>query len=109
MKLKTLKSQSHHLECTIQIGKAGITDSILAEIKRQLHKKKLVKIKLLKSAKTNSTKVIARSLAVQLGVQLVKEVGNTFTLYKAEKFQSAQAQTGAGDDAQETSVTEDSL
>ena len=108
MKLKNLKSQSHHLECTVQIGKAGITDSILAEIKRQLHKKKLVKIKLLKSAKTDSTKTIARSLAAQLGVQLVKEVGGTFTLYKQEKPQTVEASAETPVRTKELSSNEDS-
>lgn len=108
MNLKTLKAQSHHLECTVQIGKAGITDSIRDEIKRQLHKKKLVKVKLLKSAKTDSTKTIARNLAAQLGVQLVKEVGGTFTLYKSENSPSVQTSPETPESIKETPINKDS-
>ncbi len=81
-KLKTLKAQSHHLEPAVQVGKAGITESILEEIKVQLKRKKLIKVKLVKTAEDSSNKSLARSLAQQLDATLVREVGHTIVLYK---------------------------
>ena len=45
---KELKEISIGLRPTIQIGKKGLTIELIEEIKKQLKKKKLLKIKLLK-------------------------------------------------------------
>lgn len=83
MKLKELRSQANQLEPIVQVGKAGITEAILEEMKVQLKKRKLIKIKLLKSAKTDNMKTIALNLATTLKATLVQQVGSTITLHKA--------------------------
>lgn len=40
------------IEATVRIGKNGITENVINEIKNQLKKRKIVKIKFLKSTKT---------------------------------------------------------
>jgi len=82
MKIKDLKSKSHSLKPTIQIGKAGITSLIIEEIKVQLKKKKLVKIKILKTGKNDKLKILAKNLADQSDSKLIKQVGGTITLHK---------------------------
>ena len=84
MKLKDMKPRANQLEPSIQVGKLGITDTILTEIKVQLQRKKVVKIRYLSVAKEKSMKVMARELAVQVPSVLVQQVGNTVTLGKIE-------------------------
>lgn len=67
----------------IQIGKYGITDSLISEIKIQLKKKKILKVKILKSARSKKDKrEIAKEVAEMANAELVAMRGNTFTLEK---------------------------
>ena len=81
MKLKELKVQSHTLEPTVMVGKAGITEQTIAEIKAQLKKKRLIKVKLLRSAREEMQQQ-ARTLAAQTESTLVRQVGGIIVLYK---------------------------
>jgi len=81
MTLKDLKVQSHNLEPTVMVGKAGITDQTIAEIQAQLKKKRLIKVKLLKSAR-EEMKEQAQTLAQQTNSTLVRQVGGIIVLYK---------------------------
>ena len=68
---------------TIWIGKGGVSQEILNEIEKQFQKKEVIKIKNLKSARTNlTTKEIATSTAEKTGSELIKVIGHTFLLYK---------------------------
>jgi RNA-binding protein len=68
---------------TIRIGKNGASEESLKEIQRQLEKKEMAKIKILKSAlKGNEVKEIASKIAEQTMSSLVEVRGHTFILYK---------------------------
>ena len=68
---------------TIQIGKRGITETLLTEIKSQLKKRGIIKIKILKSAKKDAKcKDIADEIAKLTNSKLVDTRGNTFILSK---------------------------
>jgi RNA-binding protein len=68
---------------TVWIGKEGATPQILNEISRQLDKKKIVKVKMLKTAlKDEDTKSIASKIAQQTESVLIDVRGHTFILYK---------------------------
>ena len=47
MELRELKKKAAKIEPTIRIGKAGLSNSTIEEIKKQLKGRKLIKIKLL--------------------------------------------------------------
>jgi RNA-binding protein YhbY len=47
MSIKELKNVAKHIKPTIQIGKNGLSENTVLEIKKQLKTKKLVKIRLL--------------------------------------------------------------
>ncbi|MFW6450496.1 MAG: YhbY family RNA-binding protein [Nanoarchaeota archaeon] len=47
---KELKKKAKNLEPVVRVGKAGISESLISEIKKHLKKKKLIKIKFLRSA-----------------------------------------------------------
>jgi len=68
---------------SIQIGKNGITDNLIAEIKEQLKKKKALKVKILKTARTEKDrKEIAAEVAKRTNSNLLQLRGNVFILSK---------------------------
>jgi len=71
---------------TIWIGKNGASQESLKEIEKQLEKKQMVKIKILKSAlEEDEAKEIASRIAEQTEASLVEVRGHTFMLYKRRK------------------------
>ena len=71
---------------TVWIGKEGATSHILNEISRQLEKKKMVKVKMLKTAlKDEDAKNVASKIAQQTESTLIDVRGHTFILYKNRK------------------------
>jgi RNA-binding protein len=71
---------------TIWVGKEGLTPPLLGEIENQLEKKKMLKIKILKSALQQDTaQTIASKAAEQAGASLVEVRGHVFILYRRHK------------------------
>ena len=71
------------LKPIIFIGKNGITDSVISEIKQQLEGRKVIKIKILRSAREEmDRKEIAESVADSSGANLIELRGNIFVLSK---------------------------
>jgi RNA-binding protein len=71
---------------TIWIGKDGLTPQLSNEIENQLEKKKMLKIKILKSALQQDTaQTIASKAAEQSGASLVEVRGHVFILYRRHK------------------------
>lgn len=72
----------------IQIGKKGIHEGIIEEIKRQLEEKDEVKIKFLKNVVRNKREFedLVEELLKRLdGVVLIKKIGHTIILRKFYK------------------------
>ena len=71
---------------TVWVGKEGATPQILNEVSRQLEKKKVVKVKMLKTAlKDEDAKSVASKIAQQTESALIDVRGHTFILYKNTK------------------------
>jgi len=71
---------------TIWVGKEGLTPQLSNEIENQLEKKKMLKIKILKSALQQDTaQTIASKAAEQTGASLVEVRGHVFILYRRHK------------------------
>lgn len=71
---------------TMWIGKDGVSEELLKEIGKQLEKKEMVKIKILKSAMEDSeAKKVAMRITEQTEASLVEVRGHTFMLYKRHK------------------------
>ena len=67
----------------VQLGKAGITDSFIEEVRDQVKKKKTVKVKILRSAKGEKDREeIAAEVAKRCNAVLADVRGNTFVLTK---------------------------
>lgn len=78
-----LKDKARNIEPVVRIGKSGLTGSVIEEIEKQLKKRKLIKIKLLKSfAERKDRKELAGEIAEKTEAELVSHVGFTVVLYK---------------------------
>lgn len=83
---RQLKAVSHSMKSTVQIGKNGLTDSVVKEIKKQLKMNSLVKVKFLRSSlEEMDKKEMARLVAAKTGARLVHFVGLVATLYEDNK------------------------
>ena len=71
---------------TIWVGKEGATPKIINEVSRQLEKKEMVKVRILKSAlREEEAKDLASKIAEQTESTLVEVRGHTLLLYKPRK------------------------
>ncbi len=85
MSKNKLKEKAKQLEPVIRIGKNGLTDSLVNEIKRQLENKKLVKIKLLRPfIQDKDKKMAAKEIAEKTGSVLIDSVGFVVVLHKRD-------------------------
>ncbi len=83
IQIKRMKSKAHALEPLVRIGKNGLTESTVLQVKRVLLKRKLVKIKLLRSfVESNDRKKAGKELAAKTGAELIEQIGFTVVLYK---------------------------
>jgi len=80
---KKLKEKAKTLEPVIRIGKNGLTESTIKEIKKQLNKKKLIKVKFLRAfISDKNKKEVAKEIAEKTSSQLIYMVGFVVVLYK---------------------------
>ncbi|MHC1592813.1 MAG: YhbY family RNA-binding protein [Methermicoccaceae archaeon] len=71
----------NELEPTLQVGKAGITPHLVEELKEQLEKRKVVKVKLQRAAKLSmSIDEAARQLSAGSGGSVVDVRGGCIVL-----------------------------
>jgi RNA-binding protein len=77
-----LKGLAHSLKPILQIGKEGVTETVLRSIESALSNRELLKLKVLDAAPEGadeSGQAIASSLE---GVELVQVIGKTIVLYR---------------------------
>lgn len=80
-----LRKLAQSLDPILQIGKGGLSEGAVSEVKRQLKDAKLIKVKLLKSAREQEDrKDLAAELAEKAGAFLVEVRGNTVVLYRTK-------------------------
>ena len=71
---------------TVRIGKRGTTDCILQEISRQLDKREMVKVKMLKTAlASEDVGEVAQRVVAETDSELIQLRGHTFTLYRPKR------------------------
>lgn len=81
--IQAKRSEANAIAVSVHVGKSGVTDATIAELKDQLERRRLVKVRLLKSA-THETgnKVQAEALAEASGGVLVDLRGHTAVYWK---------------------------
>lgn len=81
--ISELRSQAQTLDASLQMGKAGLTDAFVDEVKNQLDQEDLIKVKMLRSARAGEDrKALAEQLAEATGAVLIEVKGYTVVLYK---------------------------
>lgn len=87
--IKFLKKEAHTLKPIFQIGKNGLNDDMLTQIREALNKRELIKINLLQNTMEDEEHV-GEVLENTIGVDVVQIIGHTLVLYKPsqkEKYQ----------------------
>ncbi|MBW2992156.1 YhbY family RNA-binding protein [Candidatus Woesearchaeota archaeon] len=78
-----LRSKAKGLEPVLRIGKNGLTEGTVREIKHILIKRRMIKIKLLKSFYHNKNKKeLVKEIVDKTNSILVESVGNVIVLHK---------------------------
>jgi RNA-binding protein len=75
-----LKSQSQRLDATVKVGKAGLSESFITGLNRELELHELVKVKF--ADFKEQKKELAPQLAEKTGSELVWLIGNVAVLFR---------------------------
>lgn len=75
-----LKARAHALEPRVQIGHAGLTDAVVAEIDRALKAHELIKVKIL--AERDQRDEIAAAMCERTDAALVQQVGKVAIVWR---------------------------
>ena len=79
--IKQLKEKAKLLEPTVRIGKNGLTESAVGEIKKQLKKRGIIKVKMLRNfIEGRKKKEVAQQVAEQTESELVDSIGFVLVL-----------------------------
>lgn len=82
-RIKELRGEAQQLDAKLQVGKSGISDAFVEELLSMLKRDRLVKVRLLRSARTGSDRdEMAEQLADAADAVLVETRGNTVVLYR---------------------------
>jgi len=82
-KLYQLKSEANLIDPILKIGKNGVTDTFIEELNKQIKSKKLVKIRVLKSAEeVQDLESIAEKIARATRSTLIEVRGRSVVLYR---------------------------
>lgn len=76
-----LRGLGHGLKATIMVGRAGLGDSVLAQIESGLSAHELVKVKVQKGSPLEAAQC-AEQICTATGAGLAQKIGHTLLLYK---------------------------
>lgn len=76
-----LRKLAHDLKPIMQIGKDGVTDTVVGAVDEALIKREIIKVTIHETAMLD-TRTVCDDLAKQLGAEPVQAIGSKFTLYR---------------------------
>ncbi|MFD1412891.1 ribosome assembly RNA-binding protein YhbY [Oceanobacillus jeddahense] len=76
-----LRSESHHIKPIFQVGKDGVNDNMLTQIKEALEKRELIKVSILQNCAEDKNDV-AEQISSGTESEVVQVIGSTIILYK---------------------------
>ncbi len=86
--MRRLQSKSRNMDPTIWIGKEGASEALMKQVENQLKTRELVKVKIQKSALSETgTTDVAEKVVASTSSTLVEVLGHTFTVYKRKEPQ----------------------
>jgi len=77
-----LKKQVHHLKPVVTVGRAGVTDPVLAEVEIALDHHELIKVKV-NAGDRDDRDAAVRLIAERSSSELVSRIGNTAAFFRA--------------------------
>ncbi len=79
--IKFLKGLAHHLDPVVQIGKEGITDSVLDTVDRELKNHELIKVKMGQNCPIDK-KDAPKEITDAVSCAFVQLIGKTMIFYR---------------------------
>lgn len=79
-----LKSLANGLEPIMQIGKSGITETVLKQIDDALEARELIKVNVLSNSPLEA-KETATEISEAVRAEFVQSIGNKFVIYRQSK------------------------
>ncbi len=79
-----LRSLAHHLDPIFQVGKGGVNENMITQIKEALEARELIKVSILQNNLDDKHEV-AQALAAGAQAELVQLIGHTVVLYKESR------------------------
>ncbi len=78
---KFLKSMAHSIDPILQIGKGGLTESVLKQIDQSLESRELIKVNVLNNSQLDANE-LANEISETLRAEYVQSIGNKFVIYR---------------------------
>ena len=85
-----LRSQAHHLNPVVQIGKNGISETLLDQVDELLERRELIKVTLLQNTDEEASDVAA-VLEEKVGCSIAQIIGRILVVYKPSSKEKNQA------------------
>lgn len=82
-----LRGLANGLDPIFQVGKAGLSDNLIQQLKDALEARELIKVTVLETA-PDDTKSLGNELADETNSILVQTIGNKITLFKQKRKDS---------------------
>ena len=79
-----LRSMGNEMDPILQVGKGGITDSVVTQTDEVLEVRELIKCRVLQNS-SEEPKSVADELAEQVQADLVQVIGRNFLLFRPSK------------------------
>lgn len=79
-----LRSHANKLEVILQIGKGGVTSTILKQANDAMQAREMIKCKVLDNSMLTA-KEVAQNLAEGAEAEIIQVIGSKFVLYKQNK------------------------
>lgn len=76
-----LRSKAHHLRPIFQVGKFGVNDNMIEQLKDALEKRELIKVSVLQNC-LEDKHTVAEKIVEGTKAAVVQIIGNNITLYK---------------------------
>ena len=79
-----LRGLAQRIDPIFQIGKDGVTDTVITAIDEAIEKRELIKISILETAFAD-TRQTCDMIAEKIGAEPVQSIGNRFVLYRQSR------------------------
>ncbi len=79
-----LRAMANDMETIFQVGKGGVNDNTLKQVRDALEARELIKLRVLETSPTNSRET-ADQIALAAECDVVQVIGSRFILYKESK------------------------